>query len=113
MPGPRKRVPRATRRSPAKRRSPAYRASPTMTITYLVPVDPALKRLIEATPSGMPYWLGTGPPDTVCGQCRFYGYGMQHPNSCYRYLEEHHQHGAPLPISTPSCLRFQPRNVGL
>ena len=22
---------------------------------------------------------GTGPPDTVCGQCSFYGYGMQHP----------------------------------
>ena len=44
---------------------------------------------------------GTGPPGTVCEQCSFYGYGMQHPNSCYRYLEEY-RHTAPLPISTPS-----------
>ena len=28
---------------------------------------------------------GTGPPGTVCEQCSFYGNGMQHPNSCYRY----------------------------
>ena len=70
------------------------------------------KRLIEATPSGMAYWSGTGPVGTVCEQCSFYGYDIQYPNSCHRYFLLTTQHGAPLPISTPSCLRFQPRWPG-
>ena len=49
-----------------------------MKITYLFPADPAFKRLVAATPSGMAHWSGTGPPGTVCEQCSFYGYGMQH-----------------------------------
>jgi hypothetical protein len=56
---------------------------------------------------------GTGPPDTVCGQCSFYGYGMPPPNSCHRYFLVARQHGAPLPISTPSCQHFRPRNMSL
>ncbi len=79
-----------------------------MKISYLVPPDPELRRLVEATPSGMPHWSGTGPPGTVCGQCSFYGYGLQHPNSCYRYLELFSQHGAALPVETPSCKHFAP-----
>jgi hypothetical protein len=97
MPGSRTSVPRA------RRRSGAYRASQTMTITYLIEPDPALKRLVEATPSGMAHWSGTGPPGTVCGQCSFYGYGMQHPNSCYRYYVMRVEHGAAFPAETPSC----------
>jgi hypothetical protein len=84
-----------------------------MKITYLTEPDPALKRLVEATPSGMAHWSGTGPPGTVCEQCRFYGYGMQHPDSCYRYFLVTKQHGAPLPISTPSCKHFELRNMDL
>jgi hypothetical protein len=83
-----------------------------MTITYPIETDPALKRLIEATPSGMAYWSGTGPPGTVCEQCSFYGYGTQHRNSCYRYYEAKMEHGAAFPAETPSCKHFQPRNVG-
>ena len=106
MPRWRKSVPRGKRRSRATRRWGPYRASQTMKIEYY-------KRLVEATPSGMPHWSGTGPPGTVCEQCSFYGYGMQHPNSCHRYFLLTRQHGAPLPISTPSCQHFQPRNMGL
>jgi hypothetical protein len=114
MPKWRKDGSRVRRRRRATRRSSSYHASPpTPTITYTFEPTPEFRRLVEATPSGTPYWLGTGPVGTVCAQCSFYGYGMQYPNSCYRYFEEQHQHGAPLPSSTPSCLRFQPRNTGL
>jgi hypothetical protein len=106
MPGSRTSVPRARRRSPATRRSG------TMTITYLIAPDPALKRLVEATPSGMAHWSGTGPPGTVCGQCSFYGYGTQHPNSCHRYFLVARQHGAAFPAQTPSCQHFAPRWPG-
>jgi len=54
---------------------------------------------------------GTGPPGTVCGQCSFYGYGMQYPNSCYRYYELMVEHGATLPAETPSCQHFRPRSL--
>jgi hypothetical protein len=74
--------------------------------------NPALKRLTQTTPSGMAHWSGTGPPGTVCGQCSFYGYGMQHPNSCYRYFVEASEHGAALPAETPSCQHFAPRWPG-
>ena len=84
-----------------------------MKITYLFPADPAFKRLVAATPSGMAHWSGTGPPGTVCEQCSFYGYGMQHRNSCFRYHEMRSEHGAALPPETPSCQHFQPRNMGL
>jgi hypothetical protein len=97
----------------ARRRSRTYGTSQTtMKITYLIEPDPALKRLIEATPSGMAHWSGTGPPGTVCEQCSFYGYGA-YPNRCYRKFLMDGRHGARLPISTPSCLHFQPRNMGL
>jgi hypothetical protein len=111
MPGWRTRAPRARRRS---RRSRRYQPNrPTMTFTYLTPPDPAFKRMVEATPSGMPHWSGTGPPGTVCGQCSFYGYWMQYPNSCYRYFLMMKHHGNPLPISTPSCQHFAPLKIGL
>ena len=56
---------------------------------------------------------GTGPPGTVCGQCSFYGYGMQHPNSCSRYfvVREFQEHCPPLPVGTPSCQHFRPKPV--
>ena len=103
MPGKRTRAPRA------KRRSRAYRAGrPTMMFTY----EPeALKRLIEATPSGMAYWANTGPPGTVCEQCSFFGYATQYPYSCYRYFEVFRDHGPPLPVGTPSCEHFRPRSL--
>jgi hypothetical protein len=101
-------VRRARRRS---RRSRRYRTSQTtMKVTYLTPPDPALRRLIEATPSGMAYWSGTGPPGTVCGRCCFYG--MQHPNSCYRVYMRALQHGAAFPAETPSCKYFAPQWPG-
>ena len=107
MSGWRKRVPRA------KRRRSGYRASQTdMTIEHLMIEAAALKRLIDATPPGMPRLSGTGPPGTVCGQCSFYGYGTQYANSCYRYFLLTSQHGEPFPISTPSCQLFLPRNMG-
>ncbi len=101
------------RRSPATRRSLPQRASPTMKITYQTPPTPAFRRMVEATPSGMPHWSGTGPPGTVCGQCSFYGYGTQYPNSCYRYYEMRVEHGAAFSAETPSCQYFTPRNEGL
>jgi hypothetical protein len=94
------------------RRSRRYRASPTPTITC-IPDDPAFKRMVEATPSGMPHWSGTGPPGTVCAQCSFYGHDPQHPNSCHRYYVDRLQHGAAFPAETPSCLHFQPRPPAL
>ena len=72
----------------------------------------ALKRRIEATPPGMAHLSGTGPPGTVCEQCSFYGYGMQHPNSCYRYYLSVSEHGAAFPAETPSCKYFAPRWPG-
>ena len=113
MPKWRKDGSRVRRRRRAIRRSGPSRASPsTPTITYTFEPTPEFKRMVEATPSGMAHWAGMGPPGTECGQCRFYGYG-QYPNSCYRYLEEQHHDGAPLPTATPSCLHFQQRNTGL
>jgi hypothetical protein len=82
-----------------------YRVSQTMKIEYY-------KRLVEATPSGMAYWSGTGPVGTVCEQCSFYGYDIQYPNSCHRYFLLTTQHGAPLPIPTPSCSFFKARWPG-
>ena len=102
MPRWRKRGPRARRRSPATRR---------WSDENLMIQAAALKRLIDATPPGMPRLSGTGPPGTVCGQCSFYGYDL-HPNSCHRYLEEFSQHGAALPVETPSCRYFAPRWPG-
>ena len=114
MPGSRTRRRLRAKRWRATRRSRAHRVSKiTGTITYLTAPDPALKRMVEATPSGMAHWSGTGPPGTVCGQCSFYGYGMQHPNSCYRYYVWRGDHGAAFPAETPSCQHFQPRNKGL
>ena len=81
-----------------------------MKITYPFEPDPAFKRLVEATPSGMPYWSGTGPPRTVCEQCTFYGYGA-HPNSCYRYFLDRSEQGAAFPPETPSCRHFRPRSL--
>jgi hypothetical protein len=99
------------RRSPATRRWAGYRHSQTsMSIRYLMIEAAALKRRIEATPSGMAYWSGTGPPGTVCGRCCFYG--MQHPNSCYRVYMRALQHGAAFPAETPSCKYFAPRWPG-
>jgi hypothetical protein len=72
----------------------------------------ALKRQIEATPPGMAGLSGTGPPGTVCEQCSFYGYGMQRPNSCYRYYLSVSEHGAAFPPDTPSCQHFAPRSGG-
>ena len=49
-------------------------------------------------------------PGTVCEQCRFYGYGMQHPTSCYRYyMTKVLEDGAALPADIPSCQHFAPR----
>jgi hypothetical protein len=52
-----------------------------------------------------------GPPGTVCGQCSFYGYGMQYPNNCYRYFVQVREHGAAFPAETPSCQHFRPRSA--
>jgi hypothetical protein len=103
MPRWRKRVPRA------KRRRSGYRAD--MKVENLMNHAVALKRLIDATPPGVPSISGTGPQGTVCGQCNFYGYDL-HPNSCHRYLEVVSQHGAALPVETPSCRHFARRWPG-
>jgi hypothetical protein len=103
-------VSRWKRRSPATRRSGGYRASQTsMTIRLLIEAA-ELKRLIDATPPGMAHWSATGPPGTVCEQCSFYGFHMQHPNSCYRYYLRVSEHGAAFPAETPSCKHFTPRS---
>jgi hypothetical protein len=112
MPGWRTSVPRGKRRSPATRRWGGYRSSQTsMSIRYLMIEAAALKRRIEATPSGMAHWSGTGPPGTVCEQCSFYGFHTQHPNSCYRYYLRVSEHGAPFPAETPSCKHFTRRSL--
>src|SRR5215472_19043399 len=110
MPGWRTRVPRWKRRSRATRRWGGYRSSQT-SMTNLMIEAARLKRLIDATPSGMAYLSGTGPPGTVCEQCSFYGFHMQHPNSCYRYYLMVSEHGAAFPAETPSCKHFTPRNL--
>ena len=110
MPGWRTRVPRWKRRSPATRRWGRYRSSQT-SMTNLMIEAARLKRLIDATPSGMAHLSGTGPPGTVCEQCSFYGFHMQHPNSCYRYYLSVSEHGAAFPAETPSCKHFTPRNL--
>ena len=103
----------AKRRSHATRRWPRYRASQTsMSIRYLMIEAAALKRRIEATPPGMAYLSGTGPTGTVCGQCSYYGFHMQHPNSCYCYYLKISQHGAAFPAETPSCKHFTPGSPG-
>lgn len=83
-----------------------------MTIRDLMIEAAVLKRRIEATPSGMPYLAGTGPPGTECEQCSFFGYSTQYPYSCYRYFEVFQQHGPPLPVGTPSCKHFSRRLPG-
>jgi hypothetical protein len=109
MPNSKTRVPRATRRSRARKRPGAYRDRPNVKVTYLFDADPAFKRLVEATPSGMAHGAGTGPPSTVCEQCSSYGYSRRYPYSCYRYYEMRSEHGAELPADTPSCKHFAPR----
>jgi hypothetical protein len=74
-------------------------------------IGPAFKRLIEATPLGMAHWIATGPSSSVCGECRYYGYGA-HPNRCYRYYELYFDHGNAFPAETPSCMYFVPRRPG-
>jgi len=112
MPRWRTNVPRWKRRSFATRRWGRYRSSQkSMTIRYLMIEAARLKRLIDATPLGMPHLSGTGPPGTVCEQCGLYGYGMQHPNSCYRYYLIVSEHGAAFPAETPSCKHFTARNL--
>ena len=104
MPGKRTRAPRA------KRRSRAYRAGrPTMMFTY----EPeALKRLIEATPSGMAYWANTGPPGTVCEQCSFFVVRHAIPLQLLSLFRGgFRDHGPPLPVGTPSCRHFRPRSL--
>ena len=64
----------ARKRSRAARRARAHRTSQ---ITMAIREPEAFKRLVEATPLAIPHWSGTGPPGTVCGQCRSYGYGTQ------------------------------------
>jgi hypothetical protein len=93
----------------AKRRR--YRPSQKNIDDYLLLEALALKRLIDATPPGVPRVSGTGPHGTVCGQCCSYGYDTQHPNSCYLYLEVFSQHGDPFPDQTPSCKQFAPRTL--
>jgi len=106
-------MPRWKRRSRATRRWGRYRSSQTsMTIRYLMLEAAALKRRIDATPLGMAHLSGTGPPGTVCEQCSFYGFHMQHPNSCYRYYLRVSEHGAAFPAETPSCKHFTPRSPG-
>jgi hypothetical protein len=100
----RKRAPRAKRRR--------YRASQRNMDDYLLLEALALKRRIDAIPPGMPRLLGTGPPGTACGQCCSYGYDTQHPNSCYQHFLLTSHQGEPLPLSTPSCPLFSPRDEG-
>ena len=106
MPGWRTRVPRWKRRSPATRRWGGYRSSQT-SMTNLMIEAARLKRLIDATPSGMAYLSGTGPPGTVCGQCGYYGFHKH--NGCYRYYLMVLKRGAAFPAETPSCKHFAPR----
>jgi hypothetical protein len=66
--------------------------------------SPALAKEDEAAASsGMRTGLTRA---TVREQCRFYGCGMKHPNSCYRYYVDALQHGAASPAETPSCQHF-------
>jgi len=110
MPGWRTRVPRWKRRSRATRRWGRYRSSQTSMANLMIEAA-RLKRLIDATPLGMPHLSGTGPPGTVCAQCSLYGFHMQHPNSCYRYYLIVSEHGAAFPAETPSCKHFRPRSL--
>ena len=97
-----------------KRRWAGYRrhSRTSMSIRSLMIQAAALKRRIDATPSGMAYLSGTGPLGTVCEHCSFYGFHMQHPNSCYRYYLSVSEHGAAFPAETPSCKHFMPRSPG-
>ena len=106
MPGWRRRMPRAKRRSRGTRRWAGYRA---MSIRDLMIEAAALKRRIDATPPGMAHLSGTGPTGTVCGQCSFYGFHTQHPNSCYCYYLRVSKHGAAFSAETPSCKHFTRR----
>jgi hypothetical protein len=73
-------------------------------------VRDAPERPLPAPPEGAAYWSGTGPPGTVCEECHDFGCDPHYPRSCDLYYCLTGQKGAPLPISTPSCLHFRPRS---
>jgi hypothetical protein len=82
----------------------------------LTVVNPELDRLVKQTSPGMAHWAGTGPANTTCEQCRFFGYEApvrnghgtkNHPTSCRRFFQLMKQHGRPLRPSTPSCRHFE------
>lgn len=85
----------------------------------LTVIDKTLEDMQSATPSGMAYWAGTGPPQTTCRECAFYqfnGYKSNRGNYrggslkmeiCNKYLAMMGTNGSKVPFETPSCKYFE------
>jgi hypothetical protein len=86
----------------------------------LTKIDPEFERRVAMTLPGMAHWAETGPPGTTCGQCARYGYeapvrdragntiGVTRKDKrCELFWVLMRQHGAKLPLQTPSCRHFK------
>lgn len=88
---------------------------------HLTQPDPELARLERATPNGMAYWAGTGPPDKTCTDCeRFMGRfweGELHAGRCSKYIKLMLAGGANkapdfrIPPMTAACKYFEQRTT--
>jgi hypothetical protein len=84
--------------------------------------DDALANQIRATSPGMAHWAGSGPADTWCSSCWFFGYYKNTHNSageiitskfrrlgCGKYHELTGRHGPDIDGNPKSCRHYTPR----
>jgi hypothetical protein len=65
---------------------------------------------------GMAHFSGTGPKQTTCGECSYWGYNievgksgaMKPVESCLKYRALTGKHGPAIKAALPSCKYFEP-----
>ena len=89
---------------------------------HLTTLDPKFDQQVANTRSGQAHWAGTGPDGTTCGECSYLGYWKRTYNAsgdltdthksggCSEYRRLTGRHGPVIPLGTPSCKYFKPRN---
>lgn len=74
-----------------------------MTINYLTQI-PGVPSRADAI-AGMAHFAGSGPPDTYCRGCIFWGYqrGGKRFDGCRKYQQLMHQDGPKIRGTNASC----------
>jgi hypothetical protein len=78
-----------------------------MAVDHLTQI-PNVPSKADAVP-GMAHFANTGPPDTYCRTCIFWGYqqGVRRHGGCRKYQELMHRDGPKVRASTPSCRYYE------